>query len=610
MNNKSNLLLAIVLSTLIIAGWSYFFPAPKPPVAVTPPTTTADKTSNDASKAEKQVVLKSRDQALADNPRVIIDSPALKGSINLRGLRFDDLVLKKYSTAVDSQTPVTLLSPSNSDNGHVVDIGWLSRNDRITLPSGDSLWSANKKVLKNGDNVTLTYSSDGLIYRATISLDDNYLFTINQSVQNASVTNLDIAFYGLVARFGEPPAAQTNVKQGALVLLDKTLTETAYGKIDKNPFKGEGKTGWIAFSDKYWLTALVPSMDDTATTAEATAKDEATTAEVDDEGLKNNPPVASEQALASRITHDAKASLGRGRYQVDYTTDYQILTRRRTIEKTTYLFAGPKETSLINDYAASKNIDKFDLAIDYGFLYILTKPMAWLLHFLTSLFNSVGLAILGLTVVVRLLLFPFAQNSFKSMAVMRKLAPKVEELKRRHKTPAEQSQAMMALYKKEGANPLAGCLPMLIQIPVFFALFHVFNIAIEFRHAPFYGWINDLSAPDPLGLLTLFGLIPWQVPSWLQLVNIGIWPIIMGFTLWLQQKFNPPASDPIQQKIFSYFPYVFTFMLGSSPAGLVIYWSWNNALSIVQQYVINRRLGLDNYTPFRTLKKIKSGEKK
>ena len=605
MNNKSNLLLAIVLSTLIIAGWSYFFPASKPPAVVTPPATTTDKA--DTSKAEKQLVLKPRDQALADSPRVIIDSPTLKGSINLRGLRFDDLILKKYSTAVNDETPVTLLSPSNSDNGYVVDLGWLSHDDRIALPGSDTLWSANKKVLKNGDNVTLTYSSDGLIYRLLVSLDDNYLFTITQSVQNIGVTNLDIAFYGLIARFGEAPATLGNVKQGALAMLDKKLTEINYAKILKSPFKGEGKTGWFAFSDKYWLTALVPSSEESTNTADTATKD---TTEVVDEGLKNNPPVALEQTLASRISYDPKASLGRGRYQVDYTTDYEIVARRHGIDRTIYLFAGPKETGLINDYAASKNINKFDLSIDYGLLYILTKPMAWLLHFLSNLFNSVGLAILGLTVVVRLLLFPFAQHSFKSMAVMRKLAPKVEELKKRHKNSAEQSQAMMALYKKEGANPLAGCLPMLIQIPVFFSLYRVFTIAIEFRHAPFYGWINDLSAPDPLGLLTLFGLIPWHVPGYLHILNIGIWPIIMGFTLWLQQKFNPPASDPIQQKIFSYFPYVFTFMLGTSPAGLVIYWSWNNALSILQQYVINRRLGNETYTPFRTLKKSKSSEKK
>ncbi|MDI9313104.1 MAG: membrane protein insertase YidC [Hydrotalea sp.] len=597
MNNKSNLLLAIILSTVIIGAWSYFFPAPKPPAtpAATPvTTTTADTTAGKKTAAQKDAVIKPRDQALADNPRVLIDSPTIKGSINLRGLRFDDIVLKQYTNAVDDQSPVTLLSPSNSANGYVVDLGWLSRNDRITLPNSDSLWTANKKVLKNGDNVTLTYSSDGLIYKLLVSLDDNYLFTIKQSVQNIGVTNQDIAFYGLTARFGAPPVTVGNVREGPMVMLDKKLTQETYAKMIKTPFQGSGKTGWFAFSDKYWLTALVPDISGTAQNSNkpATTADDAT-------AIPANP----DSKLASRITYDKGASLGRGRYQVDYTMDYDILPRRHTIEKTLYLFVGPKDTGIINDYATSKNIDKFNLTIDYGWLYILTKPMAWLLHFLSDQLHSVGLAILALTVVVRLLLFPFAQHSFKSMAMMRKLAPKVEELKKRHKTSAEQSQAMMALYKKEGVNPLAGCLPMLIQIPVFFALYHVFNISIEFRHAPFFGWISDLSVPDPYGLLTGFGLFPWQVPAVLHIVNIGIWPIIMGFTLWLQQKFNPPASDPLQQKIFSYFPYIFTFMLGSSPAGLVIYWAWNNALSILQQYVINRRLGIPTYTPFRTVKK-------
>ena len=591
MNNKTNLLLAIVLSTIIIAGWSYFFPAPKPPANPAPAVTTT--TNNTTQTVEqKNVTIKPRDQALADSPRVLIDSPTLKGSINLRGLRFDDIVLKQYSDRVQGNTPVTILSPSNSPNGYVVDFGWLSHDDRITLPNSNSLWSANKKILKNGDNITLTHSSDGLIYRLLISLDDNYLFTIKQSTQNVGLSNQDFAFYGLIARFGAPPTSVGQVYEGAMVKLDKKLTQTSYGKIAKTPFQGDGKAGWFAFSDKYWLTAIIPS----DVVAESTNGGASNNSE---DKVIPNP----DKKIVSRISYDKTASLGRGRYQVDYTMDYDMLSRRNSMEKTIYLFVGPKDTGIINDYARDKNIEKFDLTIDYGWLYLLTKPMAWLLHFLSSQFNSVGLAILGLTVVVRLLLFPFAQHSFKSMAMMRKLAPKVEDLKKRHKTSAEQSKAMMALYKKEGVNPLAGCLPMLIQIPVFFALYHVFNIAIEFRHAPFYGWISDLSAPDPLGLLTLFGLIPWQVPGLLNIINIGIWPIIMGVTLWLQQKFNPPASDPLQQKIFSYFPYVFTFMLGSSPAGLVIYWSWNNALSILQQYIINRRLGIQTYTPFRILTK-------
>ncbi|MGI9461437.1 MAG: membrane protein insertase YidC [Alphaproteobacteria bacterium] len=592
MQNKGNLILAIALSIMIIGLWNYFFPAPQPQIppdkpAITDKTAVTDNTDQSSVKPD-QPIITSREQALANNPRVIIDSAKLKGSINLRGLRFDDLTLSQYTTTSDNTTPITLLSPSNSPNGYVIDLGWLSHNDRLSLPNNKTLWSANKKTLKAGDDVTLTYRADGLIYRVLINLDDNYLFTIKQSVQNLSRTNQDMAFYGLLARFGEVPKSIGIVHQGGLIMMDKKLTEKSYKKIPAQPLQLEGKNGWLGFSDKYWLTALVPHINDEN-------KPNTTT------NTLNN----IDKKFVSRMGYDETGASGRGRYQMDYVMDYEILPRRQTIEKNIYLFAGPKDTSIINNYVTSKNIEKFDLAIDYGMLYFITKPMAQLLNFLSQQFNSVGWAIIGLTVIVRLLLYPFAQKSFRSMGMMRKLAPKVNELKKRYKTSQEQSQAMMALYKKEGINPLAGCWPMLIQIPVFFALFRVFSISIEFRHAPFFGWISDLSAPDPLGILTLFGLIEWQVPSYLSIVNIGIWPIIMGASIWLQQKFNPPVSDPIQAKIFAYFPFVFTFMLGSSPAGLVIYWSWNNILSIFQQYIINRQLGNPIYNPFESFKKAR-----
>ncbi len=597
MENKGNLILAIILSTIIIGGWNYFFPAAKNVPLPDKPAVTQSAQPTNADK--KTLTIKPRDQALADSPRLMIDSPKLKGSINLRGLRFDDLTLVQYSDAPNSSVPVTLLSPSNSTNGYVVDLGWLSHDDGLQLPNSDSLWSANKKILKPGEDVTLSYNADGLAYKVFVSLDNDYLFTIKQSVQNLTPSNLDISFYGLVAKFGPPPPSTGLVHEGALAILDKKLTEKNYNKMVDQPFQGEGKTGWLGFSDKYWLTALVPNVADATKPANSDANQQPSEATATDAAAVEK----IEPKFVTRISYDKDASGGRGRYQVDYASDFEILQRRRTIEKTIYLFAGAKETGLINDYTSQKHIEKFDLTIDYGMLYIITMPMAWLLHFLSTQLNSVGLAIISLTVIVRLLLFPFAQHSFRSMAMMRNLAPKVAELKKRYKSQQEQSQAMMAMYKKEGVNPLAGCLPMLIQIPVFFALYRVFIISIEFRHAPFFGWISDLSSPDPLGILTLFGLIPWHVPGWLHIFNIGIWPIIMGFTLWLQQKFNPPAADPIQAKIFSYFPYVFTFMLGSSPAGLVIYWSWNNILSILQQYVINRQLGDKNHVPFRLFKK-------
>lgn len=577
MDNKKNLLLAIVLSVVIIVLWNIFLPSPQIKKSETPPApqqATPTTTTNN-----KPLTIESRDQAIGKTARVTIDSPKLKGSINLRGLRFDDLNLAAYATGLDTNTPpITLLSPSNTEHGYVVDIGWLVRDPKLATPNSDTLWSANKKTLTAGDSVTFNTSLSGINYRVLVALDNNYLFTITATASNFSRINQDMAFYGLVARFGNPVVSDLSIlHEGAIGMLGNKLLEVSYKKLQKKETRAESPNGWLGFTDKYWLTALSPLLDNKPATTTTVAI----------------PPAN----FASRFSFDN--STGINRYQADFTTPYETLTRKQPLEKTLYLFAGPKETGLINDYSKNKNIHRFDLAIDYGYLYILTKPFAWLLHFFSNLFNSVGMAILALTVIVRLVLFPLAQKSFHSMAMMKKLGPEINTIKKRYSNNnTEMSKAMMALYKKEGVNPLAGCLPMLIQIPVFFALYKVFIISIEFRHAPFFGWIHDLSSPDPLGLLTLFGLIPWSVPHFLGVLNIGLWPIIMGLTLWLQQQFNPPAADPIQAKIFKFFPFLFTFLLGQSPAGLVIYWSWNNALSILQQYIINRQLGITTVPPF------------
>lgn len=581
MPNQKRLIIAIGLSIIIMVAWNFLFPH-KPPVL-------PDENNNPLNSIEveqtlptekKPTALRARTVVLNESPRLVIDSPKIKGSINLKGLRWDDLTLLQYRQTLDANSPaVVLLSPRGTEQAYVMQLGFLARDPNLQLPNNNTIWSSNKRVLKNNDEVVLTTQMGGLVYKVTVRLDNDYLFTVTPSIQNFSAVNQDMSFYGLTARFGEPPLDPLSniIHHGALGMIDQNLVEKSYKNLRKENFMAETQKGWIGWTDKYWLTSMIFNNSDQ--TPEPNNSNELTAGA---NNFRDN----------NIITHMSYSEVdGLARYQTDFATSYETLSRRQTLEKTFYIFAGPKEIGLINHYAKTKAIERFDLAIDYGVLYFFTKPMAWLLHYFSTLFGSVGLAIIALTIVVRLLLFPLAQKSFRSMAMMKELQPEVDEIKKRHKSNnAELSKAMMGLYKKRGVNPLAGCLPMLIQIPVFFALYKVFVVAIEFRHTPFFGWIKDISAPDPYGLLTGFGLFSWQVPHLLYIFNIGIWPIIMGVTLWLQQKLSPTVTDPIQQKIFKVFPFLFAFMLGQSPAGLVIYWSWNNILSIIQQYIINRQI--------------------
>jgi YidC/Oxa1 family membrane protein insertase len=401
-------------------------------------------------------------------------------------------------------------------------------------------------------------------FEQVITLDKNFMFTIQQRVVNEAGEVLTVSPYGVISRTGTPDILGFYIlHEGMIGVFDEVLEEVDYSDLIEDglvkPAQKQSTTGgWLGITDKYWLTALVPDANETVQTS---------------------------------FTGDRANN--RDRYQADFLTDAKSIAPGQTLEVTNRLFAGAKETVLLDSYQDNLGISNFDLAVDFGWFYWLTKPIFYGIHFLNGVLGNFGLAILALTLGIKLLFFPLANKSYRSMSKMKLLQPKMMDLKERYGDDRQKlNMEMMELYKKEKVNPLSGCLPILLQIPVFFALYKVLFVTIEMRHAPFYGWINDLSAPDPLGLLEGFGMFPWEVPAALAIVNIGIWPLIMGLTMFLQQKLNPAPADPIQAKVFMFMPIMFTFILGGFPAGLVIYWAWNNSLSILQQYVIMRRMGV------------------
>jgi len=425
-------------------------------------------------------------------------------------------------------------------------------------------------VLKPGQPVTLTWDNgQGQVFRRKIEIDDNYLFTVTQAVENKGDKAITLFPYALVSRHGTPKTDGLYIlHEGPLgVFRDKagdngTLKELSYKDLsDDKAREYDTVGGWLGFTDKYWQTVLVPGV---------------------------------EQTVKARFTH-AKPNTGADRYQADYLGAGQQLEPGKTVSATTLLFAGAKEVSVLDRYEEQHKILRFELSVDWGWFHFLTKPMFYSIDFLKGVLGNIGLAMLAVTVIVKLLFFPLAYKSYVAMSAMKKLQPEMQKLRERYgEDRAKMQQELMALYKKEKVNPAAGCLPILLQIPVFFALYKVLYIAIKMRHAPFYGWIHDLSAPDPTSWINGFGFLPWAVPDLgpLAVISIGVWPIVMGVSMFLQMKMNPTPPDPVQQKIFALMPVVFTFMLGHFAAGLVIYWSWNNTLSILQQYVIMKRMGV------------------
>ncbi|MBB3808713.1 membrane protein insertase YidC [Pseudochelatococcus contaminans] len=588
--DHKNLILAIALSFLILIGWQYFFADElSPPVQETTQTQPVNPTSDPAvpvpqSATAGQVPSQpgapatpvSREQAVAANPRVIIDTPAIKGSFSLIGGRIDDVALRHYRETVNPDSPIiVLLSPPSSPEPYYADFGWVAADGRtVALPTPTTEWTADSDRLTPAAPVTLTWDNgEGLVFRRVIAVDDDAMFTVTDSVENATGEALTLHPWSLVTRRGTPKTENFYLLHEGMigVLGSEGLREISFASMAEEPKLATGGTGvefantvggFIGITEKYWATALIPNQ---------------------------------ETPFAGRFSLRTGAN-GQPIYQADVLGPAKALEPGGRIENRMHLFAGAKEVSAISHYETTLGIKNFDLLIDWGWFYFITKPMFLLLDFFYRLIGNFGVAILVVTVLVKLAFLPLANRSYASMAKMKAVQPEMVAIRERYKEDrAKQQQALMELYKKEKINPIAGCWPMLVQIPVFFALYKVLFITIEMRHAPFFGWIKDLSAPDPLPVLTLFGLIPWdpaQVPLLGPFLMIGVWPVIMGFTMFIQMKMNPAPPDPIQQTMFTWMPIIFTFMLASFPAGLVIYWSWNNLLSVIQQGYIMHKNGV------------------
>ena len=579
--DQRNLLLAVLASMVILLGFQYFYEVPRqqqeqaaqsvqqqrseaqPPADTllpTAPGSEAGTTPGTAPTAEP----KSREAMIAETPRLRIDTPSLSGSISLVGGRIDDLVLKNYRVDVEPGSDnIVLLSPPGSPNAYYADFGWVAGEPGVTLPGPTTVWQADGEVLTPDNPVTLSWDNgEGLLFSATFHVDRDFVFTVTQAVENSGDAPVTVFPYGLVSRTGTPPVSGFFIlHEGLIGALDETLVEIDYDDVqEQNIIRYDSDGGWLGITDKYWLVALLPDQ---------------------------------QSQIEARFAHTLRSE--NDVYQTDYRAGGLSVAPGQRVESESRLFAGAKEVRLLDAYGEQLGLPLFDRAVDFGWFYFLTKPIFYALDYLYRLVGNFGVAILLLTVGIKLVFFPLANKSYRAMSKMKKLTPEMTKLRDRYKDDKMKlNQEMMALYKREKVNPAAGCLPIVIQIPVFFALYKVLFVTIEMRHAPFFGWIQDLSAPDPTSILNLFGLLPWEVPAlgFLAILSIGVWPIIMGITMFLQQKLNPAPPDPVQARVFMMLPIVFTFMLGQFPAGLVIYWAWNNILSIAQQWVIMRRMGV------------------
>ncbi len=558
--NNKNFILAIVLSMAIIFGWQYFYAGPIAEKA----QKQAEVAQTTAPAAAAQPAAVPREQVLTNAPRVKIETPELQGSINLAGAQLDDLHLTQYRETIDPKSPtIVLLSPAGSPNAFFAEQGFVGATGTTAkLPDAKTVWSAPAdSILGAGKPVTLTWDNgEGLFFTREISLNDHYVFTVSQTVQNNTSAAIAIIPYGRIQRQDTPQVAGWWVFfEGMLAFVGDKLQEVNYTDVQgaEQPTRVDSLGGWLGFTDKYWAATLIP-----------------------DQTL----------SLSSSFQHQVQNN--RDVYQVDYLAKDAIVVQpgAASVYKD-QLFAGAKVVRTIEEIGEKYKIPRFDLMIDWGWFSPITKPMFYLLDFLNGLVGNFGIAILMATVLVKLAVFPLANKSYASMSKMKKLAPEMAKLKELHPDDrAKQQQGMMELYKREKVSPVSGCLPVVVQIPVFFSLYKVILTSIELRHAPFYGWVHDLSAADPTNLFNLFGLIPWTPPLFLAL---GIWPILMGVTMWIQMRLNPTPPDPIQASLFNWMPVMFTFMLGSFPVGLVIYWAWSNLLSIIQQSYIMKRHGTE-----------------
>ena len=565
---NKNFIAAILLSMAIIFGWQYFYAAPLQKKLTaetqTAESQTAPATGGTVPGAATQAAPVSREEALARSPRLPFKSDYVEGSINLKGAMIDDLHLLRYRETIDPKSPtITFLSPSGTPGALFSEQGVVpATGTTAKLPDPNTVWTAPAGAVLSEDNpVTLTWDNgEGLKFSRKIELSDEYLFTVTQIVENTTQAPVAMIPYARIQRQDTPVVSGYWVFfEGMLGWVDGALQEIHYSDVAEQtePDRRDTKGGWVGFTDKYWAAAIVPD--------------------------QSTPVTAS--FLHQKLD-------GRDVYQTDYLAkDAMVVQPGQQASTTGRIFAGAKVVRTINAIESLHQIQGFNYMIDWGWFYFLTKPFFFLLDWIKGIVGNFGIAILIATVLVKLAVFPLANKSYASMSKMKKLQPDMERLKKEYpEDKMKQQQEMMALYKREKVSPLSGCLPVVVQIPIFFALYKVILTSIELRHAPFFGWIQDLSAPDPTSLFNLFGLIPWTPPHMLM---IGVWPIIMGITMWLQMRLNPTPPDPVQASLFNWMPVMFTFMLGSFPVGLVIYWAWSNTLSILQQSFIMKRHGVE-----------------
>ena len=573
-----NLLLAMALSLLVILGWNHFYGSPKIHEAR---QTTAQLKQMEAANPNPAAAPGlapipqplSRAEALAQSKRVAIDTPSLFGSIALKGARLDDLSLRDYRETTDPKSPnIVLLSPSGAPDAYFVDFHYVGQaGETLKLPGSETLWSAEGDKLTPSTPLTLTFDNgSGLLFKRKISVDDHYLFTVTDTIANQGKAPVSFFPDASVTRQGEPKTSGYSVlHEGFIGVIgaDQPSTEITYKAISKEnnsakvlPTDSYATGGWLGFTDKYWATAIIP---------DATEKYKG--------WFREFPGVLPQ-------------------YQSDAFGEAKTLAPGAQMVLSTRLFAGAKKSSLLEYYEKQQGVKKLDLLIDWGYFFFITRPMFWLLETLYRFFGNFGVAIIAITLIVKGLFFPLANRSYLSMARMKEVQPKIKALQELYPDDKmKQQQEMMELYKREKINPVSGCLPMVIQIPVFFSLYKVLFVAIEMRQAHFFGWIKDLSAPDPTNVFNLFGLLPFDptaMPAFGHLLHLGVWPLIMGVSMWVQMKMNPEPTDPVQKTMFAWMPVIFTFMLGSFPAGLVIYWTWNNVLSVAQQALIMKQAGV------------------
>jgi len=554
--DAKNVIAAISLSAAVLILYSLFFaPAPDPnrikkdPIEKTKTVESSDTPSLDKNENFAKLT---RKDALTENERIQFENDNVVGSISLKGAAIDDLTFKEYNVELNGNEKVTLLSPRKVEDGYLIESGFVTTNKNIDIPDSSTIWeiSGNKKLTNNNPVKLIWSNSQGITFEKHISLDDQFLFTVKEKVINSSDKTYNFYSYGQIIRNKLPEISGFYIlHEGFLSVLDDQLIEEDYDDIQEKKFTQTAQEGFFGYSDKFWLTSIIPP-----------------------------------RGKEFKTTFDYK-----NKFRANYiSSEGTEAGPNDVIEEEIQIIVAAKRVKAIDGYAESLNINKFDLAIDWGVMYFITKPLFFALDYLFNLLGNYGLAIIAVTVCIRIAFFPLANYSFRSMGKMKLLQPEMTRLKELHKEDKMKlQQEMMALYKREKVNPMSGCLPILVQIPVFFALYKVLFVTIEMRHMPFYGWIHDLSDRDPTSLFNLFGLIPWDPPSFL---IIGAWPIAMGISMWIQQKLNPKPPDPIQQKIFAFFPIFLTVILAPFPSGLVIYWTFNNIFTMIQQYYIQSKM--------------------